>query len=147
MPEQGLRRLVPGLGLLADYRSEWLRPDLMASLSVWAVLVPQALAYAELAGLQPAFGLYTAFAAMLAYALFGATRTLNVGPESAVAIVVAATLAPLATDDPKRYAALAAVLALLVGAVLLIGFFLRAGIVTRLLSSPVLTGTWRAPPS
>jgi len=135
-----LVRVAPGLATLASYQRPWLRADTLAALSLWAVLVPQALAYAELAGLPPASGLYTALVGMLAYAVLGTSRYLNVGPESSVAIVVAASLTPLAAADPERYAALAALLALMVGGFLVLGFLLRAGVLTRLLSSPVLTG-------
>lgn len=133
-------RVAPGLGAIGSQGRRSLRVDSIAALSLWAVLVPQALAYADLAGLAPAVGLYTAFAGMIAYAIFGTSRYLNVGPESSVAIVIAASLATLAAEDPVRYAALAAVLALMVGGFLLLGYLFRAGIVTRLLSAPVLTG-------
>lgn len=133
-------RVAPGLSEIRSGGRRSLKVDSIAALSLWAVLVPQALAYAELAGLAPALGLYTAFAGMIAYAVFGTSRYLNVGPESSVAIVIAASLTPLAAEDPERYAALAAVLALMVGGFLLLGFVLRAGIVTRLLSAPVLAG-------
>jgi sulfate permease, SulP family len=136
----GIVAVAPGVALLRGYRRGWLRPDLLAALSLWAVLVPQALAYGQLAGLPPVTGLYTALGAMLAYALFGTSRYLNIGPESSVAILVASSLAPLAGADPDRYAALAALLALLVGALLLLGRLARLGVITRLLSAPVLTG-------
>jgi SulP family sulfate permease len=137
---RALGAAVPGVRLLLHYDRRWLRPDLLAALSLWAVLVPQALAYAQLAGLSPVVGLYSALVAMTAYALLGTSRYLNVGPESSVAVLVAAALAPLAAGDPERYAALAAALALLVGALLLLGWVVRLGVVTRLLSAPVLTG-------
>jgi SulP family sulfate permease len=133
-------RVAPGLAAIRSQGRRSLRTDSIAALSLWAVLVPQALAYADLAGLAPALGLYTAFAGMIAYAIFGTSRYLNVGPESSVAIVIAASLTPLAAEDPARYAALAAALALMVGGFMLLGYLLRAGIVTRLLSAPVLAG-------
>jgi sulfate permease, SulP family len=136
----GIAVVAPGVALLRGYRRPWLRPDLLAALSLWAVLVPQALAYGQLAGLPPVTGLYTALGAMLLYVLFGTSRYLNIGPESSVAILVASSLAPLAGADPDRYAALAALLALLVGALLLLGRLARLGVITRLLSAPVLTG-------
>src|SRR4051794_21809873 len=83
------------------------RHDILVALSVWAVLVPQALAYGELAGVPPAAGLYTAVGALLLYPLFGSSRYLNVGPESSVAILTAASVAPLVGGDPHRAAALA----------------------------------------
>lgn len=132
--------LLPGVVTLRGYQRAWLRPDLLAALSLWAVLVPQAFAYAQLAGLPPATGLYTALGAMLGYAVFGGARRLNMGPESSVAIVVASVLAPLAGADPERYAALAGLLALMVAGLMLLGYLLRAGVIMRLFSSPVLVG-------
>jgi sulfate permease, SulP family len=113
---------------------------MIAALSVWAVVVPQGLAYGELAGIPPVAGLYTAMAGMLLYGLFGSSRYMNVGPESSVAIVVAASIGPLAGGDPERAIALTSMLAILVGGVLLLGALLRFGVVTRLLSTPILTG-------
>lgn len=126
--------------MLRGYRRSWLRPDLLAALSLWAVVIPQGLAYAQLAGLPPTTGLYTAFGAMLGYAVLGPTRRLNVGPESSVAIVVASVLAPLAAADAARHSGLAALLAFLVAGWLLIGYLVRASVLMRLLSTPVLTG-------
>ncbi|NUT32446.1 MAG: STAS domain-containing protein, partial [Hamadaea sp.] len=131
------RSVVPGWVELRGYRRAWLRPDLLAALSLWAVLVPQAFAYAQLAGLPAASGLYTALGAMLGYALFGGTRFLNVGPESSVAIVVAGALA---TVPGRPHTVVAAQLALLIAVFLAIGYAVRAGVLMRLLSTPVLTG-------
>src|SRR6478609_4177953 len=117
-----LVRVVPGLAAFRGYRRAWLTRDAVAAASLWALLVPQGLAYGQLAGLPPVTGLYTAVGALVGYALFGASRYLNVGPESSVAIVVAAALA------------------LLVAAVLALAVVLRAGILVRLFSAPVLTG-------
>jgi sulfate permease, SulP family len=113
---------------------------MIAALSVWAVVVPQGLAYGELAGIPAVAGLYTAMAGMFLYGLVGSSRYMNVGPESSVAIVVAASIAPLAGGDPERAIALTSMLAILVGGVLLLGALLRFGVVTRLLSTPILTG-------
>ena len=137
---EGLTRAAPGVSLLTTYERHHFRPDLLAALGLWALLIPQGLAYAQLAGLAPVTGLYAGMVAMLAYALFGTSRYLTVGPESSVAILVASSLAPLAGGDGARYAALAATLALLTAAILLLGFFLRLGVITRLLSKPILTG-------
>ncbi|WP_049556421.1 SulP family inorganic anion transporter [Nonomuraea sp. SBT364] len=128
---------VPGWGELRGYRRTWLRPDLLAALSLWAVLVPQAFAYAQLAGLPAAAGLYTALGAIIGYAFFGGARFLNVGPESSVAIVVASALAAAPGRDQP---AVAAQLALLIAVFLMIGYVVRAGVLMRLLSTPVLTG-------
>ncbi|MEV4182419.1 SulP family inorganic anion transporter [Streptosporangium canum] len=125
---------VSGWAALRGYRRAWLRPDLLAALSLWAVLVPQACAYAQLAGLPAASGLYTALGAVIGYALFGGTRLLNVGPESSVAIVVAGALA---TFPSAERPVLAAQLALLIAVFLVIG---PAASVTLLVyASSVLT--------
>src|SRR3990170_1635146 len=136
----GLARFLPGLRVLDGYSRPRLRLDMIAALSVWAVVVPQGLAYGELAGIPAVAGLYTAMAGMLLYGLFGSSRYMNVGPESSVAIVVAASIGPLAGGDPERAIALTSMLAILVGGVLLLGALLRLGVVTRLLSAPILTG-------
>jgi SulP family sulfate permease len=136
----GPGKTVAGLGLFRHYTYARLRLDATAALVVWAVVVPQGLAYGELAGLASVAGLYTAMTGMLLYGLFGSSRYLNVGPESSVAIVVAAAIAPLSGGDPERAAALTAMLAALVGVYLVIGAVLRLGIITRLLSTPILIG-------
>jgi sulfate permease, SulP family len=131
---------VPGIGLLTTLRKDRLRPDGLAALSLWALLIPQGLAYAQLAGLSPSTGLYTAAGAMLLYALFGTSRYMNVGPESSVAVLVLASVAPLAGDNADKYASLVSVLAILVALFLFVGYLLKLGVVARLLSAPVLTG-------
>ena len=110
----------------------------MIALSLWAVAVPSGLAHGQLAGLPPVVGLYTILGALLLYALFGSSRYLNVGTESSVAIVVGASIAPLAAGDPQRAMQLSAMLAIMVGGLLLLGAFLRLGAVSRLLSTPIL---------
>lgn len=135
-----MKRHIPGIGLLTDYEASWWRPDILAALSLWAVLVPQAMAYAQLAGVPAVYGLYTAFAAMIGYALFGTSRVLNQGPESAVAIVAATTLLTLAGGDGERYILLASALAIMVGLWAIIGGILRLGFLVRFISRPILTG-------
>jgi SulP family sulfate permease len=137
---KGFSDYVPGIKLITDYDRSWWRPDILAALSLWAILVPQAMAYAQLAGVPAVFGLYTAIAAMVAYAFFGSSRELNQGPESAVAILTASMIAPIAGSDPDRYLALAAMLALLVGAWCIVGGLLRLGFITKYLSRPILLG-------
>src|SRR5690348_16932481 len=89
---QQAERLLPGLRLLLHYPREWLRADILAGISVCAILVPQGMAYGQLAGVAPVAGLYTALAAMLAYALFASSRRLRVGPEAGTAILVASVI-------------------------------------------------------
>jgi sulfate permease, SulP family len=135
-----LATLLPGVaGLIGGYQRAWLRRDLVAGLTVWAVVVPQALAYGELAGLSPVTGLYTAAGALLLYPLFGSSRYAHVGPESAIAIVTAAAIGGLAASTPDA-AALAPLLALVTAGFLLAGALLRLDVVARLLSTPVLVG-------
>ncbi len=129
-----------GLAQLRGYTPAWFRADLLAGVTVTAYLVPQCLAYADLAGVPPATGLWVAVVAMIVYALLGTSRQLSVGPESATAIMVAAAVTPLAAGDPSRYATLAAGLALMVGAVCIGAWALRLGFVADMLSFPVLIG-------
>ena len=135
-----LNRLLPGAAGLRHYQRKWLGRDLLAGLAVWAVLVPQGLAYGELAGLSPVTGLYTAIGALILYPLVGSSRYLHMGPESSVAIVTAAYLGGLVADDPGRAAALAPLLAFITAGFLVLGAVLRLGVVARLLSTPVLAG-------
>ncbi len=140
MARAGIARWAPGVALLTSYDRSWLRPDALAALSVWALLIPQGMAYAQLAGMPAVTGLYVGMIGMVAYGLFGTSRYLNIGPESSVAILIASSLFGMAVVGTEAYMARAATLALLVGGMLLIGFVLRLGVITRLLSAPVLTG-------
>ena len=125
---------------LPRYERRWLRPDLIAAAAVWAVLVPEGIAYASLAGMPPATGLFAALAPLLAYAVLGTCRQLTVGPSSAIAAYSAAAVAPLALGDGGRFIALSALLALLVGVLLLAAGLARAGFVADFFARPVLTG-------
>ncbi|MEU1999389.1 sulfate permease [Nocardia gamkensis] len=135
-----LARLLPGSGQFKDYQRAWLRPDLLAGVTVAAYLVPQVMAYATIAGLSPVAGLWAAIGPLAIYTLLATSRQLSVGPESTTALLTAVALAPLAMGDPRRYAALAAVLALLVGGLCLAGAAIRLGVLADLLSKPVLVG-------
>jgi high affinity sulfate transporter 1 len=117
-----------------------LRPDTLAGLTVAAMLVPQAMAYAELGGLAPSAGFRAALVALPLYALIGTSRHLGVGPEPGTAILAAATAAQLTDGDPARYAALMATIAGLVGVIALVAGLFRLGFVADLLSKPVLVG-------
>ena len=133
-------RYLPILGWLPKYQRRWLRPDAISALAVWAVLVPQAIAYASLAGLPPEAGLAAAALPLLLYAALGTTRQLTVGPGSTIAILVAATVGPLAAGDGSSYAALAATLALLVGGILMAAGVARLGRISDFFAKPVLAG-------
>jgi len=138
--DSGLGRLIPGFAMLGTYEKSWIRPDLLAGLTVWAMLVPQALGYAVLAGMPSVHGLYAAVGALVLYWLWGSGRELNVGPESTVAIMIATILGSRATTGSDEYASMAALLALFVGFVLLIGGLFRLGKVADFLSRPILAG-------
>ena len=126
-------------GWLPQWRS-FARRDTLAALAVWAVLVPQAMAYAALAGVPPVYGLYAALAGLVVYALFGTSRQLNVGPSSSIAVLSAATIAPLAVADGERFLVLSAALALLTGAILVVAGLTRLGFIAEFLAKPVLAG-------
>src|SRR3954465_6920383 len=110
---------VPGLALLRSYERSWLGRDVVAGLVLTALLVPQGMAYAELAGLPPITGLYTSIMCLLGYALFGPSRILVLGPDSSLGPMIAATIVPLlaAGQDPARAVALASMLALMVAVI------------------------------
>jgi sulfate permease, SulP family len=132
--------LLPGLASLRGYQRSWLRGDVVAGVTVAAYAVPQVMAYAELAGLPAVVGLYAILVPLVVYALLGSSRQLSVGPESTTALLTAAAIAPLAAGDPVRYAALTALLCLLVAAYCVVAWGLRLGFVADLLSRPVLVG-------
>jgi high affinity sulfate transporter 1 len=135
-----LHRLFPGIAVLRNYRRDWLRGDLLAGVAVTAYLIPQVMAYAEIAGLPAAAGLWAICGSLATYAIFGSSRQLSIGPESTTALMTAAAIAPLAGGDPARYATLAAGLALMVGVLCVLGWAARAGALADLLSKPVLIG-------
>src|SRR5512134_1569270 len=111
-PTDRLSAFAPGLTVLLHYDRGWLRGDLVAGVTVAAYLVPQVMAYAEVAGLPAVAGLWAVVGAMCVYALLGSSRQLSVGPESTTALMTAVAIGPLAGGDPARYAVLAAALAL-----------------------------------
>jgi high affinity sulfate transporter 1 len=127
-------------GWLTAYRREWLRADVVAGVIVWSVVVPQAVAYAQIAGLAPAAGLIAAPGALVGYALLGTSRTLVVGATTSTAALSASAVGPLAHGDAARFAALSAALALVTAAVLVGSGALRLGSVADLISKPVMTG-------
>ncbi|EMN5127181.1 SulP family inorganic anion transporter [Burkholderia contaminans] len=132
--------LFPGVALLANYRRAWLPRDLYAGIALSAVLVPVGMSYAEAAGLPAITGLHASIAALLAYALLGPSRILVLGPDSALAALIAGAIAPLAGHDPQRAIALAGALALSAGTICILLGALRLGFVTDLLSRPIQYG-------
>jgi SulP family sulfate permease len=139
----GWRALAPSIPILRwgpEYRREWLRPDIIAAITSWGVMVPVALAYAGLAGVPPELGLVTAFASLAAYAVFGTSRHLKVTVSSTMAMMSAAVVADLAGGDAALYLVYTAALALTVGAMLVAGGLARLGFVSDFLTKSVVTG-------
>ncbi len=135
-----LKKMLPGISKARSYRREWLAKDLVAGLVLIALLVPQGMAYAELAGLPPVNGLYASMIPLLAYALLGPSRILILAPDSAIAPMVAAAIIPLAGGDMSERVAIAGFLAVVVGIVCIAGAALNAGFLTDLISRPVRLG-------
>jgi high affinity sulfate transporter 1 len=135
-----LYRIAPGLGLVTAYQRDWFRHDLIAGVSVAAVALPTAIAYAQLIGLEPVTGLYAAIPALLAYALFGTSRHLIVNPDAATCAMIGATLAPLARRRCGGLVVPVRRLGRLCRPVLLYGRLLRLGFLADFLSRPILVG-------
>jgi high affinity sulfate transporter 1 len=136
-----IERWVPGVAAVRTYQRGWLRSDLIAGLELAAILVPQGMAYAELAGLPPVTGLYTTIACLVGYAIFGPSRVLVLGPDSSVSPLIFAAIAPLVVaKDPGSAIALAGMLALLVGLIEIALGLGKLGFVADLLSSEVQVG-------
>jgi high affinity sulfate transporter 1 len=131
---------IPLYQTVATYDRRWIVNDLMAGLSAAAVQIPTAVAYAQLAGLPPITGLYACILPLVAYVLFGSSRQLMVGPDSATCAMLAATLAPLATAGDQRYVELSAAVAVVAAIACFICRFLRLGFIADFLSEPILTG-------
>ena len=136
----GLARIAPGLPALLQYRRADLSHDLVAGLSVAAVALPVGVAYAQLAGFHPVVGLYASILPLVAYALFGTSRQLIVGPDAATCALVAAAVAPLAAGDPEQYLSVSIALAGLAGLICIGASFLRLGAIADFLSKPILVG-------
>ena len=136
----GIARFIPGLALFKGLNPALLRSEFVVAITVFAVLVPSAMAYGDLAGVTPVAGLYVALGAMVMYAMFGSSKLVITGPEATSAIMTAAAVAPLAGGDPVRYAALAALTAILVGVLALLARAARLGFITDFLSKPILVG-------
>src|SRR5262245_41328419 len=132
--------LLAPLAKLRGYRAEWLRYDLAAGFAIAAVGLPSAIAYPAIAGLPPEMGIYASIVPLIAYAIFGSSRQLIVGPDAGTMIVLAAVLVSLSpATDADRIAATTAI-AVLVGLFCLAGSFLKLGFVANFLSRPILTG-------
>lgn len=136
------KRKLPLFEALLPYKPEWLPKDVMAGLVLSALLVPQGMAYAELAGLPAVTGLYTSVLCLIGYAIFGASKILVLGPDSSLGPMIAATVLPLvmADGDPAKAIALASMLALMTGAIMVAAGIWKAGFIADLLSKPTMLG-------
>lgn len=140
LSRHGITHLLPGLGVLSGYKKQDIGPDVLAGLVICLVLIPSALAYAELAGFGPIAGIYSAIAATLAYFLFTSSRHMNVGPDGAVALLVGTAILPLTGGDPAMAIIAGTWLAIFTGLILIIAAKFKLGVIASFLSSPVLLG-------
>lgn len=137
-----LRQLMPGLDVAAKYQGSWFGKDIVAGIVLATLLVPQGMAYAELAGLPPITGLYTTVLCLLAYAVFGPSRILVLGPDSSLGPMIAATVLPLVASDgdPQKAVVLASMLALMVGVIMILASVAKLGFIADLISKPTMIG-------
>ncbi|MFK0039862.1 SulP family inorganic anion transporter [Paenarthrobacter sp. NPDC090517] len=131
---------ISGVWALKGYKREWLRHDVVAGAALFALLVPAGMAYAQAAGLPPVTGLYATVVPLLVYAIVGPSRILVLGPDSALAPMIAAAIVPLAAGSSEKSVALAGLLAVLIGVIMLAGSALKLGTITGLLSKPIRLG-------
>jgi high affinity sulfate transporter 1 len=136
----GWGRWFPGLQTLRGYQLAWLRHDIVAGLVLTTMLVPVGIAYAVASGVPGIYGLYATIVPLLAYALFGPSRILVLGPDSSLAAVILAVILPLSGGDPHRAVALAGMMAIVSGAVCILAGIMRLGFITELLSKPIRYG-------
>jgi high affinity sulfate transporter 1 len=141
-PPAGIRRWVPGVQAISTYQARWLPRDLVAGLVLTTLLVPQGMAYAELAGLPPITGLYTTIFCLIGYAVFGPSRILVLGPDSSLGPMIAAVIIPIVGSggDPEQAVALASMLGLLVGLTMTLAGIAKLGFIADLLSKPTQIG-------
>ena len=138
--QPGWRRWLPGLSTLREYHAAWLRNDIVAGLVLTTMLVPVGIAYAVASGLPGIYGLYATIVPLLAYALFGPSRILVLGPDSALVTVILAVVVPLSGGDPHRAVAIAGMMAIVSGSVCILAGLARLGFITELLSKPIRYG-------
>src|SRR5689334_6252699 len=135
-----VKRWLPGLQILRDYQGAWFARDLMAGLVLTTMLVPVGIAYALASGVPGIYGLYATIVPLLAYAVFGPSRILVLGPDSSLAPVILAIVMPLSAGDPSDAVTLASMMAVVSGLVCVLIGILRLGFVTELLSKPIRYG-------
>ena len=139
-PASTVQRLLPVLSWLPRYRSDWLLPDVLAGLAVWAVMVPEGMAYAGIVGVPPIMGLYTIVPPLIAYALVGTSRLLVVGPDTATGLISALTVGAIAVQGTGNFNTLTSTLAIFIGAFFLLFGALRMGWVAAFIPTPVMPG-------
>ena len=139
-PASIAERLFPVLGWLRGYRRDWFLPDVLAGLAVWAVMVPEGMAYAGIVGVPAIMGLYTLVPPLVAYALLGTSRLLVVGPDTATGLISALTVGAIAAPGSADFNALTSTLAILIGAFFLVFGALRMGWVAAFIPTPVMRG-------
>lgn len=135
-----MRKLFPLVDTLGSYDRAWLRPDLMAAITVWAIVVPESMAYAGIAGMPPETGLYVASIPLLVYALFASSQRITFGPSAAAAALSAATVAPFALAGSVDFIVLSVLLASITGVLMVVAGLARLGVIAEFLSEPVLKG-------
>src|SRR5689334_12033614 len=135
-----LKRWLPGLNVLREYQAAWLPRDIMAGLVLTTMLVPVGIAYATASGVPGIYGLYATIVPLIAYALFGPSRILVLGPDSSLAALILGTVLSLSGGDPQRAVALAGAMAIVSGIVCILAGFARLGFITELLSKPIRYG-------
>jgi len=136
----GWSRWLPGVRMLRGYEIAWLRHDVVAGLVLAAMLVPAGIAYAVASGVPGIYGLYATIVPLLAYAVFGPSRIMVLGPDSALAAVILAVVLPLSGGDPLRAIALASMMAVVSGTICIVAGLVRLGFITELLSKPIRYG-------
>src|SRR5205809_4553752 len=134
------KRWLPGVQILREYQAAWFAGDLMAGLVLATMLVPVGIAYAEASGVPGIYGLYATIIPLLAYALFGPSRIMVLGPDSSLAAIILAVLLPLSAGDPDKAVALAGMMAVVSGVVCILAGVFRLGFITELLSKPIRYG-------
>src|SRR6201988_5062714 len=139
-PGEYLRRIAPGLAKLLVYRRSDFSHDVVAGLAVATVALPVGVAYAQLAGFNPAVGLYSSILPLVAYAIFGTSRQLIIGPDAATCALVAAAVTPLAGGARNLYESLSVTLAMIAGILCIGASFLKLGAFADFLSKPILVG-------
>ena len=140
MQTKALARFLPILAWAPEYRREWLTFDVLAGLALWAVMVPEAMAYAGIVGVPPIMGLYTIIPPLFVYALFGTSKLLVVGPDTATGVISALTVGAVVAHGSAQFAVITSTLAVLIGLLCLLFGILRTGWVAAFVATPVMRG-------